>query len=169
MNVSLLDGINYNDDDVTKATLVLDAPLKILYMWRVVLIIGSLQALYHEKDPALVWLVNRTYLWVTISILVVDTPMDTISSKNSRSLFYFGIISPDDPYIPAASYPNLPVYHGAEREVTVANWKICLCLGSATTNFVKKQKENLFMNYWFVILMPIEAIKRLIKSIILKI
>jgi hypothetical protein len=31
---------------------------------------------------------------------------------------------------------------------------------SATTNFVKPAKENwLFMNYWFVILMPIEAIK----------
>jgi hypothetical protein len=29
---SLLDGINYNTADASKATLVLDAPLKILYM-----------------------------------------------------------------------------------------------------------------------------------------
>jgi hypothetical protein len=28
MSAGLLDGINYNDDDATKAILVLDAPLK---------------------------------------------------------------------------------------------------------------------------------------------
>jgi hypothetical protein len=69
---------------------------------------------------------------------------DTISSKNSRSLFYFGIISYDDPYIPAASHPNLPVYpEGQERSDCFANRKICLCLSSATTNFVKPAKEKL--------------------------
>jgi hypothetical protein len=39
-----IDGINYNDDDVSKAFSP-GCTVEILYMWRVVLIIGSLQAL----------------------------------------------------------------------------------------------------------------------------
>jgi hypothetical protein len=56
------------------------------------------------------------------------------------------VLSPfDDPFISAASYPNLPAFpNGIEREVTVLqtgqvpyNWS------SATTNFVKPNKDNL--------------------------
>jgi hypothetical protein len=80
---------------------------------------------------------------------VVDAPYrDTISVKTADP--YSTFVSYDDPYIPAASYPNLPVYpQGQEREVTVLQTgKSAYAWSSATTNFVKPAKENwLFMNY----------------------
>jgi hypothetical protein len=45
MPTGLLDGINYNTADASKATLVLDAPLKDLYMLPEALTIGNLHLL----------------------------------------------------------------------------------------------------------------------------
>ena len=56
------------------------------------------------------------------------------------------VLSPDDdPYIPALSYPNLPVYPaGQQREVTVLQTgQTAFAWSTATTNFVKPEKEKL--------------------------
>ncbi|MBC7606479.1 MAG: T9SS type A sorting domain-containing protein [Burkholderiales bacterium] len=149
---TLLEGINYNLGDASKATLVLDAPFKDF-----VYVAGSFNnwqptaAYAMKKDP------SSTKFWLELSGLTPGTDysyqywvVDTTPIANSPALVKTAdpystlVLSPfDDPYIPASSYPNLPPYPtGQEREVTVLktgtapyNWQV--------TNFAKPKKEDL--------------------------
>ena len=150
----MIDGINYNPSDPTKATLVLNAPLKDF-----VYVVGSFNN----------WQVSTNYLmkkdsstgkfWLELSGLTsgqIETyqywVFETTPIANSPSLVKTAdpyatlVLSPfDDPWIPATSYPNIPVYPtGQEREVTVLqtgqtpyNWQV--------TNFIKPKKEDLII------------------------
>jgi hypothetical protein len=152
MPTGLVDGINYNAADATRATLVLDAPLKDF-----VYVAGSFNnwqpssAYAMKKDPVsgkfwfelngLVSGVNNTYqYWVVKTNPIANSPSLVKTADPYSTL----VLSPyDDPSIPAASYPNVPVYPtGQNFEVTVLktgqtpyNWQI--------TNFTKPEKEKL--------------------------
>ncbi|WP_276378841.1 alpha-amylase family glycosyl hydrolase [Flavobacterium sp. H4147] len=152
MPAGLVDGINYNASDATKATLVLDAPLKDF-----VYVAGSFNnwqptsAYAMKKDPASgkFWLeltglvsgVNNTYqYWVVDATPLANSPAMVKTADPYSTL----VLSPyDDPWIPSTSYPNLPAYPiGQQFEVTVLktgqtpyNWQV--------TNFVKPAKEKL--------------------------
>lgn len=152
MPTGLVDGINYNSSDVTKATLVLDAPLKDF-----VYVAGSFNnwqptsAYAMKKDPVSgkFWLeltglvsgANNTYqYWVVDATPIANSPSMVKTADPYSTL----VLSPfDDPWIPAVSYPNLPAYPaGQQFEVTVLktgqtpyNWQV--------TNFVKPEKEKL--------------------------
>jgi 1,4-alpha-glucan branching enzyme len=152
MPAGLLDGINYNSGDATKATLVLDAPLKDF-----IYVAGSFNnwqptsAYAMKKDPTTgkFWLeltglvsgVSNLYqYWVVDETPIAGTPTLVKTADPYSTL----VLSPfDDGGIPAISYPNMPVYPaGQEREVTVLQtgqtpypWQI--------TNFVKPAKEKL--------------------------
>ncbi|MFV8328375.1 alpha-amylase family glycosyl hydrolase [Flavobacterium sp. ZS1P14] len=150
----LVDGINYNAADATKATLVLDAPLKDF-----VYVAGSFNNWQPDsnyvmkKDAASgkFWLEltgltsgsNYTYqYWVVDATPIAGTPSLVKTADPYSTL----VLSPDDdPYIPAASYPSLPVYPaGQEREVTVLQTgQTVYPWSTATTNFVKPEKEKL--------------------------
>ena len=154
MPAGLLDGINYNTADATKATLVLDAPFKDF-----IYVAGSFNnwqptgSFAMKKDPASgkFWLeltglvsgTNYTYqYWVVDATPIAGTPSLVKTADPYSTL----VLSPnDDPFIPASSYPNLPAYPaGQEREVTVLQTgKTPYVWSSATTNFVKPEKENL--------------------------
>ncbi|WP_309641785.1 alpha-amylase family glycosyl hydrolase [Flavobacterium sp.] len=149
---TLEDGINYNASDATKATLVLTAPGKDF-----VYVAGSFNnwqpdsSYAMKKDPA------TSKFWLELTGLtpnvdysyqywVVDNTPTTNSPKLVKTADPFStlVLSPfDDPYIPAASYPNMPVYPaGQDREVTVLktgqtpyNWQV--------TNFTKPKKDDL--------------------------
>jgi hypothetical protein len=146
------EGINYNSGDATKATLVLDAPLK-----DYVYVAGSFNnwtptaAYAMKKDPSSTkfWLeltgltpgTNYTYqYWVVDTTPLAGSPALVKTADPYSTL----VLSPfDDPYIPAANYPNMPAYPaGQEREVTVLktgqtpyNWQV--------TNFTKPKKDDL--------------------------
>jgi 1,4-alpha-glucan branching enzyme len=152
MPAGLLDGINYNTADATKATLVLDVPFKDF-----VYVAGSFNnwqptaSFAMKKDPASdkFWLeltglvsgVNYTYqYWVADATPIAGTPSLVKTADPYSTL----VLSPyDDASIPTASYPNMPVYPtGQNFEVTVLktgqtpyNWQV--------TNFVKPEKEQL--------------------------
>ncbi|MEN2399783.1 alpha-amylase family glycosyl hydrolase [Flavobacterium sp. MC2016-06] len=152
MPTGLVDGINYNTADATKATLVLDAPLKDF-----VYVAGSFNnwqpttAYAMKKDPASgkFWLeliglvsgVNNTYqYWVVDATPLANSPSMVKTADPYSTL----VLSPyDDPSIPTASYPNMPVYPtGQQFEVTVLktgqtpyNWQV--------TNFTKPEKDKL--------------------------
>ncbi len=152
MPAGLVEGINYNVSDATKATLVLDAPLKDF-----VYVAGSFNnwqptsAYAMKKDPASgkFWLeltglvsgVNNTYqYWVVDATPLANSPAMVKTADPYSTL----VLSPyDDPFIAAAKYPNMPVYPtGQSFEVTVLktgqtpyNWQV--------TNFVKPEKEKL--------------------------
>ena len=151
MPAGLVDGINYNTD-ATKATLVLDAPLKDF-----VYIAGSFNnwqptgAYAMKKDPSSgkFWLeltglvsgVNNTYqYWVVDATPLANSPSLVKTADPYSTL----VLSPyDDSSIPPASYPNMPVYPvGQNFEVTVLktgqtpyNWQV--------TNFSKPEKDKL--------------------------
>ena len=129
MSSNLVDGINYNPTDATKATLVLDAPLKDF-----VYVAGSFNnwqptsAYAMKKDPTTgkFWIeltgltsgTRYTYqYWVVESTPIANSPAMVKTADPYSTL----VLSPfDDPTIPATSYPNLPAYPiGQEREVTV--------------------------------------------------
>ncbi|MCB0449936.1 MAG: T9SS type A sorting domain-containing protein [Confluentibacter sp.] len=150
----LVEGINYNPNDATKATLVLDAPYKDF-----VYVAGSFNnwqpnATYAmKKDPSSskFWLeltgltpgnIETYQYWVVKQSPVPNSPILVKTADPFSTL----VLSPfDDPGIPNATYPNLPAYPtGQEREVTVlqtgkANypWQV--------TNFSKPKKENLII------------------------
>jgi 1,4-alpha-glucan branching enzyme len=154
MPAGLLDGINYNLTDATKATLVLDAPLKDF-----VYVAGSFNnwqpssSYAMKKDPAggKFWLeltglvsgTNYSYqYWVGDATPLANSPALVKTADPYSTL----VLSPyDDPTIPASTYPNMPVYPvGQEREVTVLQtgqtpypWSV------ATTGFVKPEKDKL--------------------------
>ncbi|WP_367773249.1 alpha-amylase family glycosyl hydrolase [Flavobacterium sp. WC2421] len=154
MPSGLLDGINYNSTDPTKATLVLDAPLKdFIYVagtfndWQP----NSNYAM--KKDPVLgkFWLeltglvsgTNYSYqYWVGETTPIANSPALVKTADPYSTL----VLSPyDDPYIPSSTYPNLPAYPvGQEREVTVLQTgQAPYAWSTATTNFVKPEKEKL--------------------------
>lgn len=152
MPAGLVDGINYNVSDATKATLVLDAPLKDF-----VYVAGSFNnwqptsAYAMKKDPASgkFWLeltglvsgANNTYqYWVVDATPLANSPKMVKTADPYSTL----VLSPfDDAYIPSSKYPNMPVYPAEQNfEVTVLktgqapyNWQV--------TNFVKPEKEKL--------------------------
>jgi 1,4-alpha-glucan branching enzyme len=154
MPSGLLDGINYNAADATKATLVLDAPLKDF-----VYVAGSFNNWQPDgnyamkKDPATgkFWLeltglisgTNYSYqYWVVDATPIAGTPSLVKTADPYSTL----VLSPfDDGGIPAASYPNLPAYPvGQEREVTVLQTgQTPYAWSTSTTNFVKPEKEKL--------------------------
>jgi 1,4-alpha-glucan branching enzyme len=154
MPAGLVDGINYNPNDATKASLVLDAPLKDF-----VYVAGSFNnwqptnADAMKKDPSSgkFWLeltgltsgVNYTYqYWVGETTPIANSPALVKTADPYSTL----VLSPfDDPSIPAASYPNMPVYPaGQEREVTVLQTgQTPYAWSAASTNFVKPEKEKL--------------------------
>jgi 1,4-alpha-glucan branching enzyme len=152
MPAGLVDGINYNSADATKATLVLDAPLKDF-----VYVAGSFNnwqpssAYAMKKDPTSgkFWLeltglvsgANNTYqYWVVDATPLANSPAMVKIADPYSTL----VLSPyDDASIPSVSYPNLQAYPtGQNFEVTVLktgqapyNWQV--------TNFTKPEKEKL--------------------------
>ncbi len=149
---TLEDGINYNASDATKATLVLDAPGKDF-----VYVAGSFNNWQPNASYAMKKDVTSGKFWLELSGLVSGENnsyqywvVDATPTTNSPALVKTAdpystlVLSPfDDPYISAATYPNIPVYPtGQEREVTVLKtgqtnypWQV--------TNFVKAKKEDL--------------------------
>lgn len=147
-------GINYNTTDTSKATLVVEAPSKDF-----VYVVGSFNnwtptAQYAmKKDP------NSDLFWLELSGLIPEQiesyqywvfDQSTISGSpklvKTADPYSKLVLSPfDDPYIPAATYPNLPTYpSGQDREVTVLqtaqtpyNWQV--------TDFQKPSKEDLII------------------------
>ncbi len=152
MGAGMEDGINYDPNDATKATLVLDAPGKDF-----VYLAGNFNnwnpndSFAMKKDPVSgkFWLTlsgltameNNTYqYWVVDQTPIANSPVLVKTADPYSTL----VLSPfDDPYISAVSYPNMPTYPaGQEREVTVLqtgkaayNWQV--------SNFVKPAKEDL--------------------------
>lgn len=154
MPSGLEDGINYNSSDPSKATLVLSAPGKDF-----VYVAGS----FNNWVPGTNYLMKKDptsqKFWLEVTGLtsgqqysyqywVVDqTPtLNSPAVVKTADPFSTLVLSPfDDQYIPSTTYPNIPAYPSTqEREVTVLqtgqtpyNWS------SATTNFVKPNKDNL--------------------------
>ncbi len=152
----LVEGINYNLSDPTKATLVLDAPFKDF-----VYVAGS----FNDYQPGSSFAMRKdatsgsTKFWLELTNLtpgqiytyqywvVAQTPFtNSPALVKTADPFSTLVLSPfDDPYISANTYPNLPTYPvGQEREVTVLqtgqtpyNWQV--------QNFVKPKKEDLIV------------------------
>lgn len=149
------DGINYDTNDATKATLMLYAPNKDF-----VYVAGS----FNNWQPDASYAMKRDFtrngrFWLELTNLVpgqIETfqywVVDKAPITNSPGLvktadpFSTLVLSPfDDPFIPSSTYPNLPLYPtGQEREVTVLqtaqtpyNWQV--------TNFNKPKKEDLIV------------------------
>ncbi len=151
---NVVDGINYDPNDATKATLVLDAPFKDF-----VYVAGSFNnwqptnayAMKKDTNSDKFWLeltgltsgTKYTYqYWVVDTTPISGTPAIVKTADPYSTL----VLSPyDDPTIPATSYPNLPAYPtGQEREVTILQTgQTPYSWSNATTNFVKPAKEKL--------------------------
>lgn len=157
MPSGLKDGINYDDLDETKATLVLNAPLKDF-----VYVAGSFNS-YNpgashlmKKDPSTgkFWLeltgltsgqVETYQYWVYALSPVADSPALVKTADPYSTL----VLSPfDDHVIPSSTFPGLGTTYqypsGQEREVTVLqtgqtsySWNV--------TNFSKPKKEDLII------------------------
>jgi len=153
----LVEGINYNLSDPTKATLVIDAPLKdFIYVagsfnnWQP----NATHAMKKDDTPSSTkfWLeltnlnpnfpnnIETYQYWVIDQTPISGTPVLVKTADPFSTL----VLSPfDDPGIPSASYPSLPAYPtGQEREVTVLqtgqtsySWQVA--------NFSKPKKEDL--------------------------
>ncbi len=153
MPAGLVDGINYNSGDPTKATLVLDATLKSF-----VYVAGSFNNWQPNTSHAMkkdfsgkFWLeltgltpgqIETYQYWVVDKTPIVNSPTLVKTADPYSTL----VLSPfDDPGIPTLTYPNLPLYPaGQEREVTVLQtgqtpypWVV--------TNFTKPKKEDLII------------------------
>ena len=153
--VGLVDGINYNTGDATKATLVLDAPGKdFIYVagsfnnWQP----GASHVMKKDATPGSTkfWLeltglvsgTNYTYqYWVVDQTPVASSPVLVITADPYSTL----VLNNEDQYIPAGNYPNLPAYPvGQDREVTVLQTgQTPYAWSAATTNFVKPEKDKL--------------------------
>jgi len=152
----LVEGINYNSGDATKATLVLDAPGKDF-----IYVAGSFNSWqpgtnYAMKKDATAgstkfWLeliglvsgTNYTYqYWVVDQTPIAGSPVLVKTADPYSTLV---LNKDEDPYIPAGNYPNLPVYPvGQDREVTVLQTgQTAYSWSTATTNFVKPDKDKL--------------------------
>lgn len=152
----LVEGINYDPTDATKATLVLDAPLKDF-----VYVAGSFNnwqpntAYAMKKDDSAgsskFWLeitglesgTNYTYqYWVGESTPIANSPALVKTADPFSTL----VLSPyDDPNIPSSTYPNMPAYPASQdKEVTVLQTgQTPYAWSTATTNFVKPDKDKL--------------------------
>lgn len=152
----LVDGINYNPTDATKATLVLDAPLKDF-----VYVAGS----FNNWQPGTSFAMKKdatsgsTKFWLELTGLVSGTNYtyqywvgETTPIANSPALVKTAdpystlVLSPyDDQYIPASTYPNMPIYPtGQDKEVTVLQTgQTPYAWSTATTSFVKPEKDKL--------------------------
>jgi len=152
----MVEGINYNPNDATKATLVLDAPLKDF-----VYVAGS----FNNWQPGTTYAMKKdatagsTKFWIELTGLVSGTNYsyqywvgETTPIANSPALvktadpFSTLVLSPnEDDAIPASTYPNMPVYPaGQNYEVTVLQTgQTPYAWSAATTNFVKPEKEKL--------------------------
>ena len=151
---NLKEGINYNMSDVSKATLVLDAPGKDF-----IYVAGSFNNWQPDASYAMKKDLTTGKFWLELSGLtslqqytyqywVVDQTPNTNSPKLVKTADPFStlVLSPfDDPYIAATTYPNLPLYPvGQEREVTLLQTgQTPYIWSAATTNFVKPNKDNL--------------------------
>ncbi|MGL2962289.1 alpha-amylase family glycosyl hydrolase [Flavobacterium sp. RSB2_4_14] len=153
----MVDGINYNTSDPTKATLVLNAPFKDF-----IYVAGS----FNNWQPTAAYAMKKsgTKFWLELTGLTpgqvytyqywvcdqTSRPANSPALVKTADPFSTLVLSPfDDPEIASLGvYPNLPPYPaGQEREVTVLqtgptawwnyNWS------SATTNFVKPKKKDL--------------------------
>lgn len=154
--VGLVDGINYNTGDATKATLVLDAPGKDF-----IYVAGSFNswqpdATYAMKKDATAgstkfWLeltglvsgTNYSYqYWVVDQTPIAGSPVLVKTADPYSTLV---LNKDEDPYIPAGNYPNLPAYPvGQDREVTVLQTgQTPYAWSTATINFVKPEKDKL--------------------------
>jgi 1,4-alpha-glucan branching enzyme len=152
----LVDGINYNPNDATKATLVLDAPLKDF-----VYVAGSFNNWQPDNSYAMkkdatsgstkFWLEltgltsgkSESYLyWVGDATPLANSPALVKTADPYSTL----VLSPyDDSGISATTYPNMPVYPaGQDKEVTVLQTgQTPYAWSAATTNFVKSEKDKL--------------------------
>tara|TARA_A100001234_G_scaffold176299_1_gene158017 strand:+ start:6180 stop:9038 length:2859 start_codon:yes stop_codon:yes gene_type:complete len=152
----LEDGINYNDNDNSKATLVLSAPYKdFVYVAGDFNFWSPTSEYAMKKDSASdrFWLeidgLNEgeihTYQYWVSDLSPIDESPKLVKTADPFSTM---VLSPfDDPWIPENSYPNLPEYpyeYGIEREVTVLktnqedyNWQV--------NDFVKPKKEDLII------------------------
>lgn len=150
----LVEGINYNSGDASKAILVLDAPLKDF-----VYVAGSFNnwqpntSYAMKKDPSSTkfWIeltgltpgqIETYQYWVVNQSPIANSPA-LVKTADPYSIL---VLSPfDDSSIPSSTYPNLPAYPtGQEREVTVLqtnqspyNWQVA--------NFSKPKKEDLII------------------------
>ena len=148
----LVNGINYNLTDNTKATLVLEAPGKDF-----VYVAGSFNNYNPDsnyamkKDPSSdkFWLeltgltsgANNTYqYWVVDQTPIANSPSLVKAADPCSTM----VLSPyDDQWIPNTTFPSLPAYPaGQDREVswfktgtTPYNWQV--------TNFTKPNKDKL--------------------------
>ncbi|SHF94761.1 Por secretion system C-terminal sorting domain-containing protein [Flavobacterium fluvii] len=153
MPAGLVDGINYNSGDATKATLVLDAPLKDF-----VYVAGSFNnwlptttyAMKKDNVSGKFWLeltglvsgTNYTYqYWVVDETPIANTPSVVKTADPYSTL----VLNEEDTSIPVGNYPNLPAYPaGQEREVTVLlTGQTPYAWSTSTTNFVKPEKDKL--------------------------
>lgn len=152
----LVEGINYNSGDATKATLVLDAPGKDF-----VYVAGS----FNNWQPGTTYSMKKddtagsTKFWLELTGLVSgtnytyqywvvdETPIagSPVLVKTADPYSTLVLNKDEDPYIPAGNYPNLPAYPaGQEREVTVLQTgQTPYAWSAATTNFVKPEKDKL--------------------------
>ncbi|MBF4473349.1 alpha-amylase family glycosyl hydrolase [Flavobacterium sp. HJJ] len=157
--VGLSEGINYNPTDATKATLVLEAPLKdFVYVagsfnnWQP----GNSYAMKKDATAGSTkfWLeltglvsgTNYTYqYWVGESTPIANSPALVKTADPYSTL----VLSPyDDSGIPAVNYPNIPAYPaGQDKEVTVLQTgQTPYAWSSFTTNFVKPEKDKLVVS-----------------------
>ena len=152
----VVDGINYNPGDATKATLVLDAPGKdFIYVagsfnnWQP----GTTYAMKKDASAGSTkfWLeltglvsgTNYTYqYWVVDQTPISGSPVLVKTADPYSTLV---LNKEEDPWIPAGNYPNLPAYPaGQDREVTVLQTgQTPYPWSAATTNFVKPEKDKL--------------------------
>ena len=153
----IVDGINYNPTDPSKATLVLNAPLKDF-----VYLAGS----FNNWQPTAAYAMKKsgTKFWLELTGLTAgqvytyqywvcdqtSRPVNSPALVKTADPFSTLVLSPfDDPEIATLGvYPGLPAYPaGQEREVTVlqtgptAWWNYTW--SAATTNFVKPKKKDL--------------------------
>ncbi|MGL2965062.1 alpha-amylase family glycosyl hydrolase [Flavobacterium sp. XGLA_31] len=154
MAANLEDGINYNTSDASKATLVLTAPGKDF-----VYVAGSFNNWTPDgnyamkKDPSTgkFWLeltgltpgVNNTFQYWVVDQTPTTNSQAVVKVADPYSTL---VLSPyDDSTIPATNYPNMPTYPaGQQFEVSVLQTgQTAYPWSSATTNFVKPNKDNL--------------------------
>ncbi len=148
----LENGINYNQSNTSKATLVIDAPYKdFIYVagnfndWKPT----SEYAMRKDSNSEKFWIeldgltsgVDYTYQYWVADLSPISESPKLVKTADPFSTM---VLSPfDDPWIPESSYPNLPEYPaGQEREVTVLktgqseyNWQV--------ENFEKPKEEDL--------------------------
>ncbi|WP_445453790.1 alpha-amylase family glycosyl hydrolase [Flavobacterium sp. 25HG05S-40] len=164
MPSGLIDGINYNPTDPTKATLVVNAPTKSF-----VYVAGS----FNNWQPNATYAMKRdsasgsTKYWLELTGLtpgqmyayqywvcdVVNVPVGSPAIVKTADPYSKLVLSPfDDPEIISLGvYPGLPAFNdiapGQQREVSVlqtgptAWWNYTW--SSATTNFVKPKKKDM--------------------------